>query len=324
MVSAPKAPDPVATANAQAGMNRDTATTQQMLNMTNQVTPDGTLNYQQTGSTGFTDASGKWITLPQFTATQTLSPQQQAIKDQTDSASLNLGTIANEQSASIRDHLNTNFEYGNDEAEQWAYDLGSKRLDPRFASEQDALRTQLISSGIRPGTAAYDQQMGKLGETKNDAYNQLMLTGRQQGFTEALTQRNQPLNEISALMSGSQVSMPQFASTPQTGVGGVDYTGLVNSKYQADSANHQAKMGGMFGLLSGGIGLLSDRRAKTGIRAVGRLENGLTVYSYCYKGGTDTHIGLMADEVERVHPEAVAMGPDGFNRVRYDLAVEAA
>lgn len=318
-MKAPKAPDPVETANAQAGMNRDTATTQQMLNMTNQVTPDGTLTYKQTGQTGFTDASGKWVSLPQFTATQTLSPQQQAIKDQTDSASLNLGTIANEQSASIRDHLNSKFEYGNDEAEQWAYDLGAKRLDPRFASEQDALRTQLISSGIRPGTPAFDHAMARFGETKNDAYNQLMLTGRQQGFTEALAERNQPINEISALMSGSQVSMPQFTNTPQTGVGGVDYTGLVNSKYQADSAAHQAKMGGLFGLAAAPFQMFSfsDERVKEDIRRVGETDEGTPIYTYRYKGDPQAHMGVMAQEEAETNPEAVKQHPSGLLMVDY-------
>jgi hypothetical protein len=76
--SAPAPPDPVATAAAQGNMNQNTATTQQLLNMTNQVTPDGSLTYNQSGNNSFTGADGKSYTVPQFTATQTLSPTQQA------------------------------------------------------------------------------------------------------------------------------------------------------------------------------------------------------------------------------------------------------
>jgi len=322
MVSTPKAPDPVATAQAQSGMNRDTAIAQQQLNMVNQVGPDGSLTYNQTGTSGYTDSTGKWVETPTYTATTSLSAAQQAIKDQTDAASLNLGTIANERTNFLKDYLSKPFSV-NAETENKLYELGSKRLDPRFAQEQDALRTQLISSGLRPGTAAFDQQMQQFGQTKNDAYNNLALTGRQQAFNESSYERAQPLNEISALMSGAQVQQPQFASTPQTGVGGVDYTGLVNNKYQADVAKSNAGMGGLFGLASAGLGLLSDRRAKTDIRRVGTLHNGLPVYSYRYKDSTETQIGLMADEVERIHPEAVTKGADGLSRVRYDLAVEA-
>lgn len=322
MVSTPKAPDPVATAQAQSGMNRDTAITQQQLNMVNQVGPDGSLTYNQTGTSRFRDSRGNWVETPTYTATTALSDAQRAIKEQTDAASLNLGTLANNQSAFLTDYLSKPFEYNNQDAENWAYDLGAQRLDPRFAKDQETLRTQLIAQGIRPGTAAYESQMGQFGQSKNDAYNQLMLTGRQQAYQEALTARNQPINEISALMSGSQVAQPQFQNTPQTGVGGVDYTGLVNQQYQSELQNSRGMMGGLFGLASTAIGRLSDRRAKTDIRRVGALENGLPVYAYRYIGDEQTQIGLMADEVELLHPEAVSRGADGLQRVRYDLAVE--
>lgn len=314
------------TANAQSGMNRDTAITQQMLNMTNQVTPTGTLTYNQTGTGKFKDSQGNWVETPTYTATTKLTPEQQAIFDKTQSAQGNLAGIAKDQSAFLQDYLAKPFEYNNQDAEAWAYDLGAQRLDPRFAQEQEALRSQLVASGIRPGTAAYDREMTRMGQTKNDAYNQLMLQGRQQAYTEALQERNQPINEISALLSGSQVAMPTFQNTPQTGVGGVDYTGLVNNKYQAELANSQAMMGGLFGL-AGTLGMgamkFSDRRLKTDIVRVGMLDNGLPVYAYRFNGSPVTEIGLMADEVEAVAPHAVAEAQNGFKMVDYRLASEA-
>lgn len=249
MVSSPKAPDPEKTAAAQSAMNRDTAITQSQLNMVDQKNPYGSLTYQQTGTNRFQDAKGNWVETPKYTATTTLSPQQQAILDQTQSANLNLGTIANERSAFLKDYLSKPFDV-NAATEQKLYDLGAKRLDPRFAQQQEGLRTQLINSGIRPGSAAYTSAMRDFEESRNDAYNNLALTGRQQAFNEASYERSQPLNEIGALLSGSQVQQFQPISTPQTSVAGVDYTGLVNQQYQSKLANSQAKMGGLFGLLS--------------------------------------------------------------------------
>lgn len=324
MVSSPKPPDPVKTAAAQSASNRDTALSSQLLNFVDQQSPYGGLKYEQTGTNSYVDSlTGKTVTVPKFTATTTLSPQQQAILNQTQAAELNLGTIANERSNFLEDYLAKPFDV-NAQTEQKLYDLGSSRLDPRFAEQQEQLRTQLINSGIRPGSAAYTSAMRDFEANRNDAYNQLALTGRQQAFQEAAYERNQPLNEIGALLSGSQVQGPQFVNTPQTSVGGVDYTGLVNQQYQGQLANSQAKLGGLFGLLSGGIGLLSDRRAKTDIKRVGMLDNGLTVYSYRYKGDNVTQIGLMADEVEKAIPHAVTEGSDGLKRVRYDIAVEMA
>lgn len=315
MVSSPKPPDPYATAAAQTQSNRETAQYQQQLNMTNQYTPTGNIEYTQNGT--WTDGS------PRYNATTSLSPGQQAIFDQTQAASLNHGTIANEQSGRIRDYLNTPFEFNNQDAENWAYDLGSQRLDPRFAREQDALRTQLISSGIRPGTAAYDQQISQLGQTKNDAYNQLMLGGRQQAYTEALSQRNQPLNEINALMSGSQVAMPTFANTPQTNVAGTDIAGLINQNYQQRASQSNAAMGGLFGL-AGSLGsafMMSDLRLKTSIQSVGHTL-GLPVYEYRYIWDRITEPlrrGVMAQDVIKIYPNAVQVGADGYMSVNYSM-----
>lgn len=251
----PQAPDPYQTAQAQSGMNRDTATTQQLLNMTNQVGPDGSLTYNQTGTNSFVGADGKTVNLPQFTATTTLSPEQQAIKAQTDKASLNLGTLAATQSDKLNTLLDTPFTYDNKEAENWAYDLASQRILPQQQQNEASLRTTLANKGIREGSAAWNAEMGRMTNANTDQLNQLALNGRQQGFQEAQALRTEPINEITALMSGGQVSQPQFSATPQTGVAGVDYTGLVNNKYQADLQASQARMGGLFGLASAGLGL---------------------------------------------------------------------
>ena len=59
---APVAPDPVKTAEAQGQINQNTATTQQLLNMVDQVTPTGSLTYSQNGSTSYTGAQGATVT----------------------------------------------------------------------------------------------------------------------------------------------------------------------------------------------------------------------------------------------------------------------
>lgn len=66
--------------------------------------------------------------------------------------------------------------------------------------------------------------------------------------------------------------------------------------------------------------LMSDRRLKTGIVPVGRNERtGLTLYEFSYLGATDgkRYRGVMADEVERIAPEAVSYDDLGFASVDY-------
>jgi hypothetical protein len=213
-------------------------------------------------------------------------------------------------------------------------ELGSARLNPQFARDEESLRTRLSNSGITAGSDAWNAEMQRFGQTKNDAMNSLLLSGRSQANQELLTERNQPINEISALMSGSQVSNPSFTSTPQTNVGGVDYAGMVannynaqNDQYKAQLAQQNAQMGGMFGLggtLAGGVmkyGMnplaWSDRRLKSDIELVGVTNYGLPLYEYTING--ERQRGVMADEVLKVMPEAVVMQPNGFYMVNYRM-----
>lgn len=248
--SAPAAPDPAQTAAAQGGWNSFTAQQQQAMNMVGQNSPWGSLNYSQTGTTTLTDPSGKQITVPQFTANTTLSPSQQAIFDQSQKAQSNLAGLAEQQSGMLKDYLTKPFSFTNDDASNWAYDLASQRILPQQKLDTEAMQRQLLQRGLRPGTEQYDSEMRRLTNSQSDQLNQLALQGRSQAFNEAAYTRSAPINEISSLLSGSQVTQPgsTFASTPQTQVGGVDYSGLVNSNYQSQLQQSNAALGGMFGL----------------------------------------------------------------------------
>lgn len=68
--------------------------------------------------------------------------------------------------------------------------------------------------------------------------------------------------------------------------------------------------------------LLSDRRMKRDIKAVGKLDNGLTVYAYRYKNDPDGPfmLGVMADEAKELRPESVVTLA-GVDYVNYEKAV---
>lgn len=312
----PKAPDPAATAAAQGQWNSFTAQQQQAMNMTNQNSPWGSLTYDQTGSQTIIDPNGRPVEVPRYTANTTLTPQQQSIYDQSQDAELNLATIANEQSGRVGEILNNPFEFNNSDAEQWSYDLASPRILQQQGKNESALRSQLIASGIRPGTANWDSEMARLTNANSDQLNQLALTGRGQAFSEALAERNQPLNEIIGLMSGSQIQNPNstFAQTPQSQVAGVDYSGLVQNKFNAETQAYNAKTGALGGLFGAGLSLFSDARLKTNVVRIGATDAGQPIYSYKYIWGSPTHIGVMAQESPE---EAVSMHESGFMMVDY-------
>lgn len=336
MVKGPKTPpppDPKETAAAQTGTNVATAIANANLQNINQVTPDGSLTYDQTGTFNFRDpTSGAAYDIPRFTATQTLSPQQQAIKTQTDAAELNLAGTANDQSAFLKDYLGKPFD-ANAETEARLLDLQRKRLDPYLAERRQQSEQALSDKGIKLGSQAYDRGIGLVGQQENDAINQLILQGHGQAFQEAQAQRNQPINEITALLSGSQVSQPNFVPTSAPTIPTVDYAGLKQDQYNAQVAAANAKygakqslLGGLFGLGSAFLGnpalKLSDDDAKKDKEKIGKVDD-LNLYSFRYKGAgkkSPKQIGLMASEVERKNPNAVKRHK-GLRYVDYGAAL---
>lgn len=351
--SAPPAPDPMATATAQTQMNKDTAITNARLNMVNQVTPYGSLTYQETmGADG----------TPRFTATQTLSPSEQRMLDLTNQGQETYGRAAVKQLGAVENTLSTPFApdfsaIGNPmTAREDVQAALLDRMRPSLERQRAGLENQLRNQGVNPGSQAWIAAMDDLNRSENDArYGAIINAGNEQSrligtqgqlLQQQLATRSQPLNEANALLTGAQVQMPQFVDTPNVTMANTDYLGAVGLQQQAlqnafnaKNANYQANLQGLYGLGSAALGAAgrfgsaammptpapaptpSDRRLKENIREVGRLANGLPVYAYTYRGDDTPRIGLMAQDVARVRPEAVELMPSGFLGVHYDRAV---
>lgn len=286
-----------------------------------EITPDGRTEVKQTGTQNWYDPyTGQNYAIPTFTRTTSLSPEQQAIKNQQDQASLGLSTLGNRQTQFLQDYMSKPFDGSNEATEARLMELGRKRLDPVLEQQDEALRTRLANQGIKVGSAAYDREMNNQNQSRNDAYNQLLLTGRSQAFQEAQAQRNQPINEITALLSGGQVSQPNFMGANMPTIPTTDVAGLINENYNQklgaynqQMAARQGLMGGLFGLGSSMI-MASDKRVKKDVKPIGKL------YEYRYKGEGDDapkRVGVMAQEVEKSRPETVMTGRDGVKRVNY-------
>lgn len=386
MGSAPTPPDPpnpFKTAAAQSGMNTDTAIAQMMANHTGQITPWGTLSYDKTGSDSFVNSQGKTVTMPTYTAIQSLSPQQQAIMQQEMAAQLGMATVGNNEIGRIGGILGqgVNFQgapaapqidwsaptsgpisgtfgpsgqiangfsaggpiqthVGMKDANQARNDVTAalmSRMQPQMQQQLKSMQASLAAQGIAPGSEAYSNAMRQLGTQQNDltlgaygqgadeanqVFQQKLAQGNftnsaqqqqygqnagqaafgnqaeqqrytqdlgrasfgnaaeaqrfgeaQQGFSdkgalynlgtaarqnwinEYLTQRQTPINEITALLSGSQVQQPHFLNTPNTPVANTDFAQIQQNTFQdkmgiynAQMQQNNAMMGGLFGL----------------------------------------------------------------------------
>lgn len=182
-------------------------------------------------------------------------------------------------------------------AEDAAFNRVWSRMSDQFGDERSALESKLANQGITSGSDAYNQEMERFTNRMDDArtnaaYDAVSqgsalrsslladaLTGRQQGISERtmdmnlanqgrgqaindrLMERQQPLNEIAALLGGAPgFGQPSPMPTAQTNVAAPDVTGayaMQNAAQQNAYAQRQASanagMGGLFGLGAAGI-----------------------------------------------------------------------
>jgi hypothetical protein len=332
-------PDYRGAAQETAAGNLAAAQTATAANRVNQVTPYGTLTYSESG----TDSQGN----PRWTATQALSPDQQDLYNYDVATSKGLGQLQQKGlgyvSGMLDQPFNTNslVKTGFDPSQSYQ-DAYMKRLAPQINQSREQLDQQLANQGIKLGSEAYNRAKALQAQKENDILLGATTQGfgvgqqaRQQGFQELAYQRNEPINTLNAVRSGSQVQGPQFVNTPQQATtAGADYMGAAGLTGQANIANANAEnartnamMSGLFSLGGAGVAKYSDIRTKENIVKIGIAENGLPVYVYEYKqefkdkplAGHGKFVGHMAHEVEQAYPQAVMTQKDGYKAVDYGM-----
>jgi hypothetical protein len=68
----------------------------------------------------------------------------------------------------------------------------------------------------------------------------------------------------------------------------------------------------------GGGGRRSDVALKHDVSLLGYLDNGLGFYRFSYNGDDTVYVGVMAQDVQKVMPQAVTRDAQGYLRVYYD------
>jgi hypothetical protein len=331
----PAVPNYTGAAEATAKGNLDAARAAAAANRVNQVTPYGSLNYAVTGA----DPYGN----PTWTSTTTLSPDQQALYNYDIATSKGLGALQQKGLGYVDQMLASPFDTsklaqtGINPGEQMSESI-MRRLQPNIQMEQKQFDTQMANQGIPLGSEAYENAKRMFDQRQNDKLVSSIIQGTQtglqargQGFSEQAYQRNEPINTLNAVRSGSQVTNPNsfYVNAPQQATtAGADYLGAAGmtgnaaiADANAKNAQQNAMMQGLFSL--GGAAMMSDIRTKENIKHIGSMANGLPVYEFEYKpefkaiAGEGKFIGVMAQEVELVQPEAVITRPDGYKMVNY-------
>ncbi len=136
---------------------------------------------------------------------------------------------------------------------QQAWNEATQGSQLGFGQQQDIYNTALAAQGQRFGQQATAEQLRQSGQGQQFGQQGDL---RRQFISELLAQRQTPLNEISALMSGSQVnnpfSMPGYAQNAQ--VQPAPIASLIANNYNQQVGSRNNAMSGLFGLGSAFMG----------------------------------------------------------------------
>lgn len=264
----PATPDYTGAAEATAKGNLDAARAATAANRVNQVNPYGSLSYAVTG----TDPYGN----PTWTATTSLNPDQQQLYNYDIATSKGLGELQQKGLGYVGKMLDQPFSTSN--LPQIGINAGEKyedaimrRLAPTIEAERKSFDAQMVNQGIPVGSEAYNNAKRVFDARQNDKLTSAITGGmdvgmraRQQGFGELAYQRNEPINTLNAVRSGSQVTGPSgyFVNAPQqattTGADYLSAAGMTGNaaiaQANAENAQRNAMISGLFSLGSSALG----------------------------------------------------------------------
>lgn len=334
--SPPAAPDPAATAAAQAAANKEAVTESAKVNQINEVTPYGSVSW-----------SGD-IGAPDRTKTTSLSPEGQLQLDQRNQLAELLGISALDRAGQMPQEpfaldgsMPRVSDFSGSELEQREFDRAMELMRPELQRQERNFESTMANRGIPLGGEAYSDARNQFDQARDsmirgaayDAMNagnaeqsrlyNMARTERGDDINEQLLLRQQPMNELAAILQGTPAFQnPAFGSTAQYQISPADYAGAIQNKYNADlnawNANQQsnnALLGGLSTLGSAAISL-SDRLLKKNISLIG-IFDGIKWYSYEYLWSPVKQVGVMAQDILKIKPEAVHRLPSGHYAVDY-------
>ena len=171
--------------------------------------------------------------------------------------------------------------------------------------------TGLAGAGQRLQAAG---QLGRLSQQGFDMGRTLTSDVREQGNMQQLMQQQ--------LIDAAKQQFAGYTGAPASTIG---YLSQALGASTIPQSQQTTKQNGIMDYLTMGTMLAgSDKRLKTNIKELGRLDNGLGVYSWDWTKDADEkglsnsmRLGFIAQEVEEVMPENVVTMPSGYLAVNY-------
>lgn len=267
---------------------------------------------------------------PRFRSDINFTPEGQKLFDLYNQQNQSLGEISNTYLDQIRGVAEGPQLQADDASRQRIEQALMDRLQPYQDRDREASRTQLANQGITMGSEAWRNAQDDMGRKENDARLAAVAQGgdeQARQFQMALAARQQPLNEFNALRSSAQLQNPTFSAQGTGGAQPGNIQGAIQNNYNGQlqawqqGQQNNSNLFGSLANLGGSLGaayIRSDRRLKENIVPMGKRK-GLRVYAYNYKGHPDRYIGVMAQDIKQIKPEAITFHPNGYMMVDYGI-----
>ena len=305
MASQPSSPNPYTTAAAQSGANMSAAGYNAVSGNANEVGPYGSSSYKMIEQVPIYQDGRIVSYAPRYERTTALSPDQQKLFGLETQSRYNVGSAAVEQTAKLRDQLNTRVDPS--KWAEWQTNLGTEPIRQDTAptdrraielammqsydrNTDPAMRAQeakLAARGMNPGSQGYGTFQRQTGDSRAEAIrNAYIASGNesraaQGAFNDASTSRfnmnnilaayynnlrgaqmgeefalrNQPINEITALMSGSQATVPTPQPFNPSTMQAPNIASYINQDYSNRAAQAAQTNQGLASLVGGGLRL---------------------------------------------------------------------
>jgi Protein of unknown function (DUF3300)/Chaperone of endosialidase len=202
----------------------------------------------------------------------------------------------------------------------------NQRMDFRGRNGQQVLNPG-NNNGNRAGQRPTQQPAANRAanrDNRQNAGNRQGANNRQNANNRAATNRPTQTNRGNNAARNNARSNVSRTNAMNVQRGNVARAQSVRGQASLGSARASVGMGGGARVGGGGFrgggggGRRSDIRLKHDIVLLGHLADGLGFYRFSYNGDNTRYVGVMAQEVQAVMPDAVARGRDGYLRVFYE------
>lgn len=328
-----------AVANEQQGYNTQAGIQSQAGSWADTYNPYGSITRTQTG----TGPGG----VPLYSTNVNLSPEQQAL--------LNTLTGTKQTAGTSGSQLLDAAHYGTTDPSKLIGDATSgntaalmkmqnEYLHPYQQTERDQLDTKLRNQGLNPGEPGYDVAMRQLDTTHGLVESQAAAQFEPEAYKQALQKYQLPAEMALTLAGFGAPTMPNQYGVQAPGLNiqpanitasTANATSANMDAYKAQQAQYSNMLSGAFGIptaiLGGWAGsnaggaaltsMFSDEDLKENIVEIGRTHDDIPIKVFNYKWDDVPRMGVMAQDVEKVKPEAVFETESGYKAVDYVRAL---